>query len=480
MPDVMQSPRTTAVPPKGLSNFAGKRVHLIGIGGSGMSALGSLLLDCGAIVSGSDQTPSRHLDNLMRRGAKISFSHDAQNLPDGDAIVVHSSAIMEDNPEIVAARAKGFDVLKFAQMLGRLMDSSVGVAISGTHGKSTTTGMVSWCLRSAGFDPSYLVGACVPQLGGGGFAGKGRHFVVEACEFDRSFLNYHPHVGAILNIDEDHLDCYRDLDDIVSAFSAFAGNVPTDGVVVINGDDPDALKAAIAVKAPVETFGLQSEKSFWSGTNVSVSEGRHSLDVLRDGQPIARMNVSLPGLHNACNALGAFAVLCHCGLEPREIARHIESFAGVDRRLMKKAHIAGVTVVDDYAHHPAEIRASLLALREFYQPERLICVFQPHQHSRTRFLLKEFACALSTCDKVLLPDIYFVRDSESERDYISSEDLAAQVRLQGGSAKYLGSFENVQTHLNSRLRRGDLLVTMGAGNVWEIADETVRWLGINR
>ncbi|NLW86534.1 MAG: UDP-N-acetylmuramate--L-alanine ligase [Planctomycetes bacterium] len=473
---VMESGGIMDVPLKGLSEFAGKRVHLIGIGGSGMCALAGVLLDCGAIISGSDMAASPQSMRLESLGAKIGYPQSAANLPPAGALVVHSSAIKSNNPELLGAMQGQYEVLKYAQMLGRLMKSAYGVAISGTHGKSTTTGMVSWTLKQASKDPSYIVGAGIPQLGTPSAAGKGNLFVVEACEFDRSFLNYQPHLATILNIDEDHLDCYRDLDDIVNAFACFASNVSPDGVLVINGEDPDAIKASLSCKARVETFGLAAH-CHWRGTNLSVSRGRRSMDVLRDGKFFARLSIQLAGLHNAYNALAAAALLHHAGVDADAIAQGVKTFNGVERRMMHKATTDGITVVDDYAHHPAEIEASLKALREFYQPKRLICVFQPHQHSRTRFLLKDFATSLSRCDEAILPDIYFVRDSEMEKDYISSEDLAAQVRMQGGDAVYLGSFDNIKAHLQSRLKTGDLLVTMGAGNVWEIADEIIRWLG---
>jgi UDP-N-acetylmuramate--alanine ligase len=335
--------------------------------------------------------------------------------------------------------------------------------------------MVAYVLKSAGLDPSFIVGATVGQLGGPSGAGAGKHFVVEACEFDRSFLSYHPMLAAILNIEEDHLDCYQDLSAIIEAFRAFASQVKPEGVIIANGEDRNVAAAIRSATAVVQTFGL-SATCTWRGVNLRADHGRYCLDVLFKGEKYCSLEMALPGLHNAYNALAAVAVLHHAGVAPEKSAALLGTFTGTDRRMTLKAQHSGMTVVDDYAHHPTEIQVTLRAIRDAYQPRRLVCVFQPHQHSRTRFLLKDFARSFGTADEVIVPDIYFVRDSALEKDYISSEDLVAQIRLNAGSAMYLKTFEDINRHLQSTLRTGDLVVTMGAGNIWEVADETVRWL----
>jgi UDP-N-acetylmuramate--alanine ligase len=355
----------------------------------------------------------------------------------------------------------------------------VGIAVAGTHGKSTTTAMVAYVLREAGADPSYIVGATVEQLGGPSGVGAGEHFVAEACEYDRSFLNLRPRLAAILNIEEDHLDCYRDLGAIVEAFRAFASQLPPDGVLIANGEDrnmPDAVRAAAC---DVETFGLAGEAT-WRGTNFSTDRGRVTMDVLYNERKFCRMSVSLPGRHNACNALAATALLHHAGLAPKAIADHLGRFAGAHRRMTLKGDLGGVKVLDDYAHHPTEIQATLRALRDAHEPQRILCVFQPHQHSRTRFLLGDFARSFGGADAVIVPEIYFVRDSELEKDYISAEDLVAQIRLNGGSARYCRGFDEIVASLRETVNPGDLVVTMGAGNIWKVADELVHWLGTDR
>jgi UDP-N-acetylmuramate--alanine ligase len=461
--------------------FAGRKVHLIGIGGSGMRALATMLADCGAIVSGSDSAPGGAVEKLTKRGMKILIGQRAENLPADCEWVVHSAAIHPQNPELVAAKERKLEVLKYSQMLGMLMANRIGIAVAGTHGKSTTTAMVASVLHMAGTDPSYVVGATVEQLGGPSGVGTGKHFVAEACEYDRSFLNLCPQLATILNIDEDHLDCYQDLAAIVEAFRAFAGRVAPDGVLVANGDDRDVIKAITdpAPRCEVQTFGL-SAGCTWRGTNLTAERGRFRMDVTYHGEKFCRIEVPLPGLHNAFNSLAACALLYHAGLEPERISELLPRFQGTHRRSTLKAQLAGVTVVDDYAHHPVEIQVTLKALKSFYLPQRLLCVFQPHQHSRTRFLLKDFAKSFSECSEVILPDIYFVRDSALEKDYISSQDLVSQIRLNGGMATYLKTFDEILSHLKERLQPGDLVVTMGAGNVWELADDIVCWLGTDR
>ncbi|MHC4715770.1 MAG: UDP-N-acetylmuramate--L-alanine ligase [Planctomycetota bacterium] len=459
--------------------YAARSVHLIGIGGSGMRALAELLLGRGAVVSGSDSLPSAALDRLSEGGAAVSIGQQAENLPDQLDLVVHSAAIHDSNPELLAARRRGCEVLKYSQMLGRLMSDRCGVAIAGAHGKSTTTGMVAYSLAAAGASPSYVVGATVAQLGGPSGVGTGPHFVAEACEYDRSFLNLQPTFAAILNIDDDHLDCFRDLDAIVEAFRAFAARVPPHGVLVVNGDDREAAKAVRDPACEVQTFGL-SPRSQWMATKLDGRRGTYAFDVTCEGKDFCHVSLKLPGLHHVYNALAAAALLHHAGLDPAQIADGLGGYEGALRRMTLKGTARDITVLDDYAHHPTEIQATLRAIRDYYRPGRLWCVFQPHQHSRTRFLLKDFARSFGMADAVIVPDIYFVRDSERERDHICAEDLVAQIRLGGGDAVYLPDFDGITRHLTESLAPGDLVVTMGAGNIWEVADEIVRWLGIDR
>jgi len=459
--------------------FSGKKIHLIGVGGSGMRALAQMLLERGAIVSGSDMSGGGVVDKLTEHGGKMFVGQRPENIPADAELVVYSAAINDQNPELLAARERKIEVIKYAAMLGRLMATKVGIAISGTHGKSTTTGMVSYVLTAAGSEPDFVVGATVEQLGGPSGIGNGKHFVAEACEFDRSFLNLCFTYAAILNIEEDHLDCYKDIQDIIEAFRAFASRVPADGMIIANGEDRNVAAALKGTHAEVETFGL-AEGCTWRGVNLVADRGRFTMDILYKGKEYVTLHTPLPGVHNVYNSLAATAMLHHAGLDRFVIAKHLGQFTGTKRRMTLKAQAKGITVLDDYAHHPTEIQTTLRAIRDHYQPKRLMCVFQPHQHSRTRFLLKDFARCFGSADEVVVPDIYFVRDSARERDYISSEDLVAQIRLNGGAAIYLKTFQDIVAHFQETLAEGDLVVTMGAGNIWEVADELVCWLGRDR
>ncbi|HUS46595.1 MAG TPA: UDP-N-acetylmuramate--L-alanine ligase [Phycisphaerae bacterium] len=474
MPDSMEIGKKAAET-RGAETYAGRCVHMIGIGGAGMRALAEVLLGYGAHVSGSDITGGSAVEQLTELGAAVCIGQRGENIPERCDLVVYSAAVNEQNPELLAARQRGVEVVKYSQMLGRLMAQRLGIAVSGTHGKSTTTAMVAYALKVAGAEPSFVVGAIVEQLGGPSGVGAGRHFVAEACEFDRSFLNLRPHLAAILNIEEDHLDCYEDISAIVEAFRAFASQVAPEGVLVANGEDRNALAAAQRARCEVQTFGLAGGCT-WRGVNVTGERGMYRFDVELSGKGFCRLELSLAGLHNVYNALAATALLHSAGMAAAQIARHLGGFLGARRRMTLRGCQHGVTVVDDYAHHPTEIQVTLKALREQYSPRRLLCVFQPHQHSRTRFLLKDFARSFAAADEVIVPDIYFVRDSAREKDYISSEDLVAQIRLHGGSAAYLRTFDEIVARLGRDLQPGDLVVTMGAGDIWKVADGIISGL----
>lgn len=459
------------------SLYAARRVHLVGVGGCGMSGLAGVLLRCGAIVSGSDVNPSSVFSRLEELGATIRVGQAPINVPTDCDYVVYSAAVKEDNPELVEARRRGFRCLKYAEMLGQVMRQRTGIAISGTHGKSTTTALTAYILRRAKADPTFVVGAEAAQLGGGSGVGDGPYFVVEACEYDRSFLNLAPKWGAVLNIEEDHLDCYRDLDAITQAFRAFCCLVPEEGLVIANGEDPAVRRAISGIRAPVETFGL-GEDAYWRAVNIDHELGCYRFDIRRDGEPYMHADLrSLPGWHQVFNSLVATAMAAHAGIDTNCIAESLATFTGAKRRLMKRGEPGGVLLLDDYGHHPTEIQVTLRAVREHCPDRRLWVVFQPHQHSRTRFLLEDFARSFGRADFLLVPDIYFVRDSEAERGRICSSNLVERVRANGGNALYLPTPSEILDHVVAHARAGDIVLTMGAGDVWKIGDELVRRLG---
>ncbi len=457
-------------------HLEGLRLHLVGIGGCGMSGLAALLLHRGAQVSGSDLRPSAVLAELAECGARVTTRQCPEAVPAEVDLVVASAAIPPDHPELLEARRRGTPVLKYAQLLGALMSHYDGIAISGTHGKSTTTAWLAFVLRRAGLDPSFVVGASVEQLGGGSGVGDGPHFVAEACEYDRSFLNLHPRRAAILNIEEDHLDYYPDLEAIRQAFAAFARLLPENGLLVLNGQDPRCLSLATGLPARVQTFGGK-EGLTWRATDLTLEDGNYAFNVVHQGTRLGRLRLGLAGRHNVDNALAVIALAYDCGLAWEELRPPLEEFRGARRRLELRGQTAGIRILDDYAHHPTEIQATLQAARERYRPRQLWCVFQPHQHSRTRFLLMDFARSFSHADHVLVPDIYFVRDSQRERELVCAEDLVHQIRARGRDATYLPQFEAIVDLLSREARPGDVVITMGAGNIWKVADDLVARLG---
>jgi len=452
------------------------RVHMIGIGGCGMSGLAAMLLRCGARVSGTDARVSAELTRLEQSGARISTQQVAESVPPDADLVVISAAIPPTHPERVEAERRGLRVIKYAELLGLLMARHDGIAIAGTHGKSTTTAWVTYVLRQAGLDPNFVVGATVEQLGGGSGVGNGPHFVVEACEYDRSFLNLTPRRAAILNIEEDHLDCYADLHAIQQAFAAFARRVPPDGLLVLNGQDPRCRAVAEGLSCRVETFGAH-DGATWQAADIVAESGRYRFLVRHAGQTFGPLRLGLAGRHNVDNALAVIALSRDCGVSWEHIERGLAEFRGAHRRLELRGVVHGISVLDDYAHHPTEIRATLAAARERYAPRRLWCVFQPHQHSRTRFLLADFARSFSLADEVIVPDIYFVRDSERERELVCAQDLVQRITAQGGHARYVPDFAEIVGLLARDVRPGDIVLTMGAGNIWKVADELVQRLG---
>lgn len=454
------------------SQFAGKRVHFIGIGGSGMSGLARMLLDSRAIVSGSEPKPNPQTMDLARRGVKVSRDQLGELLSRDIDLVVRTAAVRDNNPEFQAARAYGLKTLKYAELLGQVMQERLGVAIAGTHGKSTTTAMTAFALLKCGADPSFVVGGTVPQLGGGSRSGTGRAFVAEACEYDRSFHNLRPRVAVITNIEEDHLDCYKDIHEIVESFRAFARLVPVDGLILANGTDPRALKAIAGLITPVQTVSVDGATT-WSTHVTGTEAGCYRGEVRLNGKPAATLRLSVAGEHNLFDATMAVAACAACGVDPAKAADALSEFTGVDRRMAEVGRYRNAIVVDDYGHHPTEIRTTLKALREKYSPRRLICVFQPHQASRTRLLLDDFGRSFVHADLTLVPEIYYVRDSDQERARVRATDLVDRINRNGQRAIHLPKFEDILHQLKGEAREGDVVVTMGAGSVWEIGRDLV-------
>ncbi|MFC1765941.1 UDP-N-acetylmuramate--L-alanine ligase [Planctomycetota bacterium] len=460
-----------------LDALMGKRFHLIGIGGVGMSALARVLLKHGAYVTGSDQSESPVVAGLRIEGAEIAIGHHAEHVPSNTESLVMSAAVKPENPELQVAQAQGMRIYKYAEMLGQLMNRYHGIAVAGTHGKSTTSGWLSYVLRQAGVDVSFVVGAETPQLQASSGVGESHYFVAEACEYDRSFHNIRPVIACILNIEADHLDYYQDEAEIVDAFTQFALGTVHAGTVVINGQDTNASRVIEQLRPDLRCvrFGL-GEDCDVRAEDLTLVEGCYQFQVVIRGRNVGQTCVRLPGLHNVLNALAVVAVADQLDLPEAVILPGLASFTGVQRRLMLKDRCMGITVLDDYAHHPTEIRCSLEAIRQRYPGHRLYCVFQPHQHSRTRFLLDDFAESFKLADMTIVPEIYFVRDSEQCRQWVDGEIFVERLRGNGCEAAHIKDFEAICTALEAQVHSGDVVVTMGAGDVWKVADEFIQRL----
>jgi len=451
-------------------SLTGKRAHFVGIGGSGMSGLARLVRAGGATCSGSDLAESPIIEALRDDGFEIRLEQTAESLPDACDLLVISAAIKPDHPEVQAATRRGVEVVKYAALLGRLMRGRRGIAISGTHGKSSTTSMLAHVLIESGLDPSVIVGANCPQIGGGWRVGRSDLLLAEACEYDRSFHHFHPTHAAVLNIEEDHLDLYANLDEIVESFAHFASLVPAEGSLLIRHESPHRLTVAGGLDCPVETIGF-APLADWQ----IEMDDHGQVQLSQFGDPVARWRNPLPGEHMAYNAAVA-AVLAHrVGATWEQITPAIEGFEGLNRRMQRLGVLprdgGEILVIDDYGHHPTEVDTTLRALRRHHDPKRLICVFQPHQHSRTRFLLEAFAMSFEAADAVIVPHIYFVRDSKKEQQAVHAADLVDRLRQRGRQAMHLYPFEAIVEQLEMMLQPGDLLVTMGAGDVWKVADQ---------
>ena len=450
-----------------------RRIHFVGAGGVGMSGLAEILLLATPLeITGCDLARSENTMRLEKLGARIAVGHDPSHVAEADLLVT-SSAVGESNAEVAAAQAKGIPVIRRAEMLGEIMRLKQGIAVAGTHGKTTTTSLTGMVLTEAGFDPTIVVGGQVHILGTNARLGKGDYLVAEADEYDRSFLALTPVVAVITNVEADHLDTYRDLSDILDAFATFANRVPFFGSVVLCLDDPGARSLLPRIKKRVVTYG-ESPEAQLSASKIRLEAGATTFEVIDAGQgPLGEVRLRLPGRHNVANALAAIAVGRELLIPFVSIARALEAFTGVVRRFERKGERGGVLVVDDYAHHPTEIRATLSAARQVYPQRRLVALFQPHLFSRTRDFAGDFGTALAGADMALVMDVYPSREQPIAG---VTGELVSEATRRAGSASvmYLPDKTGVVDSLERHLCPGDLLVTLGAGDVVKFGEEYLR------
>lgn len=448
-----------------------QRVHLVGIGGVHMSAIAHILMAWGHEVSGSDQRLSSFTDRLVKQGATVSQGHDAANVDEAGLVVI-TSAATKDNPEILEAQRRGIPVIKRADMVARLMEGHRSIAVAGTHGKTTTSALIAFMLVEAGLSPTFLVGGDIVNLATNAAAGEGEHVVVEADEFDAAFLSYEPDIAVITNVEADHLDIYGTFDAMVGAFAQFLRQVPPDGLIIACADDAVVADLLGRGKVPgvplqtqrVELYGLQTPVDWVISHLGKLEDGGQEFYVGLKGRPYGEFRIGLPGRHNVSNALAAIAVGHHVGVPMEAMKKALAEFRGAGRRFELVGEAAGVTVMDDYAHHPTELCATIAAARERFAGRRLVAVFQPHTYSRTLYLLEGFRTCFEGLDALLVLETYAAREPVAAG--MSAQELTGEISRP--AARFVATFEEAAAAALEVLRPGDVFFTLGAGDVNEV------------
>ncbi|MBI4845963.1 MAG: UDP-N-acetylmuramate--L-alanine ligase [Candidatus Omnitrophica bacterium] len=450
-----------------------KKAHFVGIGGAGMSALAQLLLSQGFFVSGSDIKASNVTSRLESQGAKVKIGHSSENIEDVD-IIVFSSCIPSDNPEIIEAHKRKIPVLPRALLLANMMEDKCSIAVAGAHGKTTTSALIAYLLNQSGYNPSYAIGADVRILGGNARYGQGGYFVAEADESDGSFLFLKPDYAVVTNIDKEHLDFYKNLKSIIQTYGKFISNVSSKGKVFCCGDDKNICKALEFFKGNVLTYGLNKSCDLYA-FDMHFNEMETEFKCIYKNKLLDTFKLKIPGAHNVLNALAVIAVAREFGIDNNLIKQVLASFSGANRRFQIKECAGGITIVDDYAHHPTEISATLQAAKA-WNKKRIVGVFQPHRYSRTKFLRKEFGSCFKDTDRLVITDIYAA--SETPIQGIDARTICDEVMLSGHKHVRCLPREKISDYILSIVRDGDLLMMMGAGDIGNLVDELEQRLAL--
>lgn len=441
-------------------------IHFIGIGGISMSGLAQIMLKNGFKVTGSDRAKSHITKKLEDLGATIFEGHSEENIK-GATLIVHTAAISNDNPEMQAAKASGIRLITRAEFLGAIMKMYRHAAgIAGTHGKTTTTSMLAYALLHANLDPTISVGGELDIIGGNIKAGSTDYFVTEACEYTNSFLHFFPTVAVITNIDEDHLDFFSGIEEIIESFRKYAELTQGKGAVIASGCDPNVRAALSGTDLDVKYYGIGNDYEYHA-ENLTFKAGFPCFEVWRGSEMLCNLSLKVPGEHNVLNALAVVAVCDFWDVDISLAKKGIEQFSGARRRFEKKGEFCEALIIDDYAHHPTEIRATLNSAKEL-EHNRLWCIFQPHTYSRTKSLWNEFCESFDVVDELIITDIYAAR--ENSDGVTKSENLADDIKKRGVKVRYIKEFSDIEELLKNELAKGDIVFTMGAGNVVDIAD----------
>ncbi len=449
-----------------------QHIHFVGIGGIGMSGIAEVLLNLGFQVTGSDLKTTAVTERLSKLGAFISIGHQQGNIEGADVVVV-SSAVKDDNCELQAAHQQGIPVIPRAEMLAELMRMKFSIAVAGSHGKTTTTSMLAVILDKAGLDPTIVLGGRLDTLGSNARLGKGEFLVAEADESDRSFLKLFPTIAIITNIDREHLDCYRDLEDIQEAFIDFANKVPFYGTVILCLDEPNIQSVLPKIKRKRLTYGLSSQADL-TADDIKLDAFKAKFTVAFKGENLGEVNLQVPGIHTIYNSLAAIEASLDIGIGFLLIKEALEEFKGADRRMQKKGEIDSILVIDDYGHHPTEIQATLSALRKGWN-RRIIAVFQPHRYTRTKFLHQDFGRSFYDSDIVIVTEIYAA--GESPINGVKGELIADEIKAFGHkNVIFIENFEDVAPRLLEIAEPGDIILTLGAGNIWQVGETFLKLL----
>lgn len=446
-----------------------QKIHFIGIGGISMSGLAQIMHARGFTITGSDMNTSKVIKHLQALGITVFCGHSGANISDDIDLVVYTAAIAKDNPELIKTHLNNIPSLTRAEFLGQLMHNyNYPVCIAGTHGKTTTTSMISHILLEANLDPTITLGGILDSIDGNIRIGESEYFVTEACEYCDSFLNFNPRVGVILNIEEDHMDYFKDINQIRQSFYKFAKKIPTDGILVINGSTYDLDSFTKGLDCNIETFGLEENHNWFAKNIIYDNKACASFDVMYKGEFMAHIALNVPGEHNIYNALSICASSHYMNIPISYWNLGLSSYKGTHQRFELKGNIKGITVIDDYAHHPTEVKASLMIAKK-QNHNKVWCIFQPHTYTRTRIFLKDFASALTVADEIIVADIYAAR--EKDPGDIHSQNLVKEIHNLGKNAMYINDFDHITLYLLEHCIPGDIVITMGAGNINMVADD---------
>lgn len=459
-----------------------RKIYFIGIGGIGLSAIARYMQAGGKDVSGSDAKSSRVTECLEKLGIAINYAQVAENITDDIDLVIHTASIPKTNPELVTVLEKGIRSITYAESLGLIFNGKGGIAVCGTHGKSTTSAMLGGVLEDGGIDPSVLVGSIVPRYGGNLRIGSGAHFVAEACEYSHNFMSLYPQMIVLGNVELDHTDCYKDIEEMKTAFLDFTRHLPEDGVLFCNGDDMNAREVSVKIKSEkpglkIIYFGKESANDFYF-KDFKIASGKAEFEVMHKDESLGKFFLQIPGEFNARNSLAAIAVGTYLGLSIDKIRTSLENFPGIWRRFEIKGDYKGALVISDYAHHPTAVRLTIEAARAFYPERRIVAIFQPHQHNRTRGLYEDFLQSFDAADEVILTEIYDVAGREEAEDQVVSsqnlvEDIAKRNEKLRGHILYAKDLEETRKLIDEKMQAGDVLLVMGAGDIDKVADGLV-------